>query len=180
MDGLDRERFVHLQATALAREGVRPTFIRSILRNGITLAEASRIFRIATNLSPTERSGRAIRTAALPSLASDGRIVLYTSMLIDAVEAVSAGCEVTDSLLAAWRVEMSRRTSNNIPVPIKARLEDLVILYQHFEAGEIEIHNCARGCGQRQIGLADLRVRSTCLHDCQAGALAGVRAHLTA
>lgn len=150
--GLESERQIHLMATQLAICGVRPIMIRAAIGKRISLAEANRIFRLATFLTTSERHGRVVKARRLFET-HDDRLSLYSRLMADVVDAVHAGAEVADALAAAWRVETGRRGILIHKRIGTARLEDLTVLYMNLAAGEVAFAPCTN-CGTSFLSLA--------------------------
>ena len=90
LEGLLEERELNRIVTQLSICGVRPTTIRSVVGSGISLAEITRIFKLATYLSPGERRGRAIRPSNLKRM-ERRHLVLYSKLMQDVIACTSAG-----------------------------------------------------------------------------------------
>jgi hypothetical protein len=151
LGGLHEERELQRVVTDLAICGVRPTTIRAVIGHGISLAEITRIFKLATFLTPEERRGRAIKPSNLKRMGYE-HLLLYSQLTRDVLSCTAGGATRADALSAVWRVETDRRSLPAHSAIAGACLEDLAILFLNLEAGELSLDACAR-CGAAVLSL---------------------------
>ena len=158
MEGLLEERELNRLVTQLSVCGVRPTTIRAVIGPGISLAEITRIFKLATYLTPGERRGRSIRPSNLKRM-ERAHLLLYSNLMQDVIACTTAGANNADALAAVWRVETARRGLPEFSMIDGACLEDLAILHINLEMGEVGLESCQH-C--RSFFLALDRYTRTC------------------
>lgn len=151
IDGLREERELHRLVTDLAICGVRPTTIRAVIGHGISLAEITRIFKLATFLTPEARRGRAIKPSNLKRMGHE-HLLLYSALMRDVLNCIAAGASRADALAAVWRVETARRSLPGHSAIDGACLEDLAILYLNLEVAELSYDACPK-CGTAILSL---------------------------